>query len=78
MSERNSGPNTRPAIDPNERRWLERKAVELARELNCPLPDALLAARCEFEALRTRPRAVVIPFVGRSRRGVSSPHEASN
>ena len=67
-------PRNQLAIDPNERRWLERKAVELARELNCPLPDALVAARCEFEALRTRPKARVIPLLGRQvRRAISSP-----
>lgn len=78
MSERNIGAGNKPMIDPGERRWLERKAVQLARELNCPLPDALLAARCEFESLRTRPKAVVIPLVGRGRRGFRGPHEASN
>jgi len=78
MSKANDAAESRPMIDPNERRWLERKAVELARELHCPLPDALLAARCEFEALRTRPKAVVIPLVGHHRRSVSRPHEASN
>jgi hypothetical protein len=67
-------PQRQTVIDPNERRWLERKAVELARELNCPLPDALVAARCEFEALRTRPKAKVIPLLNRRvRRPISSP-----
>ena len=66
------------AIDPNERRWLERKAVELARELNCPLPDALVAARCEFENLKSRPKAPVVALLDyRVRRSLSS-QEASN
>ena len=54
---------TQHVIDPGERRWLERKALELAREFKCPLPDALVAARCEFESLKTRPKAIVIPLV---------------
>lgn len=67
------------AIDPAERRWLERKAVQLARELNCPLPDALIAARCEFESLKTRPKARVIPLVEwQARRALSSRPEASS
>jgi hypothetical protein len=66
------------AMDPNERRWLERKAIELARELKCPLPEALVAARWEFESLRTRPKAVVIPLVGRVPRTVRGPQEASS
>ena len=71
-------PQHQVMIDPNERRWLERKAVELSRELKCPLPDALVAARCEFESLKSRPKARVIPLVGRqARRAVSFP-EASN
>jgi hypothetical protein len=78
MNEPNTASGKIPIIDPNERRWLERKAVQLARELKCPLPDALIAARCEFESLRTRPKAVVIPLVGRSHRGIRGPHEASN
>jgi hypothetical protein len=78
MNDGNTGAGKTSLIDPNERRWLERKAVELARSLNCPLPDALVAARCEFESLRTRPKAIVIPLVGQSRRGLKGPHEASN
>ena len=78
MSERKQKTGKVPMIDPDERRWLERKAVQLARELNCPLPDALVAARCEFESLRARPKAVVVPLIGRSRRGLKGPHEASN
>lgn len=62
-------------IDPSERRWLERKALELVREHDCSLPAALVAARCEFESLRSRPKAVVISLVGRSRAGVSPPRE---
>ena len=72
---------TRPRenmIDPNERRWLERKAVELARELNCPLPDALVAARCEFESLKTRPKAPVVLLLDwRARRSLSRPEASS-
>ena len=78
MSKLSDKSGSGPVIDPHERRWLERKAVELARELKCSLPEALVAARCEFEALRTRPKAVVIPLVGRSRRGLSFPREASS
>ena len=78
MSEYHEPTGKTPLIDPDERRWLERKAVQLARELNCPLPDALVAARCEFESLRSRPKAVVIPLVGRARIGLRPPHEASS
>ena len=56
-----------PAIDPNERRWLERRALALVREHDCSLPSALVAARCEFESLRSQPKAVVIPLVTRAR-----------
>jgi len=71
-------PRNQMTIDPNERRWLERKAVELARELNCPLPDALVAARCEFESLKTRPKARVIPLVEwQARRAISLPEASS-
>jgi len=73
-----TSPRNPSTIDPNERRWLERKAVQLARELNCPLPDALVAARCEFESLKSRPKAPVIPLVNRpSRRALSSPEACS-
>ena len=65
-----------PAIDPNERRWLERRALELVREHDCSLPSALVAARCEFESLRSRPKAVVIPLVGRACTSVSRPQGA--
>ena len=65
-------------LDPQEKRWLERKALQFARELGCDLPEALVAARVEFERLRSRPRAAVIPLVGRARRGFRGPHEASN
>jgi len=65
-----------PAIDPNERRWLERKALELVREHGCSLSSALVAARCEFESLRSQPKAVVIPLVGRARSSVSRPQGA--
>ena len=78
MSEPKLGTSETRTIDPDERRWLERKAVQLARELNCPLAAALVAARSEVEALRARPKAVVIPFVGRKRRGISPRHEASS
>lgn len=81
MSDRKSASKDphRPAIDPAERRWLERKAVQLARELDCPLPAALVAARSEFEALRSRPKAVVVPLAGRTRRRpLSGPREASS
>jgi len=57
-------------IDPDERRWLERKALQLARERGCSLPAALVAARCEFESLRARPKAIVIPLIGQRRRPV--------
>ena len=71
-------PHSPAAIDPNERRWLERKAVELARELNCPLPDALVAARCEFESLKSRPKAPVVALLDwQARRSLSS-REASS
>lgn len=63
-------------IDPHERQWLERKAVQLARERGCSLPAALVAARCEFETLRARPKAPVIPLVVRSRSSVSRPQGA--
>ena len=73
-----TSPQSQSTIDPNERRWLERKAVQLARELNCPLPDALVAARCEFESLKSRPKAPVVPLVSRqSRRVLSSPEACS-
>ena len=62
-----------PTIDPNERRWLERRALALVREHDCSLPAALVAARCEFESLRSQPKAVVIPLVGRARSSVSRP-----
>lgn len=62
---------TTPMIDPNERRWLERRALALVREHDCSLPAALVAARCEFERLRSQPKAVVIPLVGRARSRVS-------
>ena len=65
-----------PTIDPNERRWLERRALELVREHDCSLPAALVAARCEFESLRSLPKAVVIPLVGRARSSVSHPQGA--
>ncbi|HSG63478.1 MAG TPA: hypothetical protein VLD39_00690 [Gammaproteobacteria bacterium] len=68
----------RPILDPQERHWLERKALHIARELGCTLPEALVAARAEFEQLRARPKAIVIPLVGRARRGFRAPHEASN
>ena len=68
----------RPLMDPNERRWLERKALQLARELGCALPEALVAARAEFERLRGRPKAVVIPLIGRARRRLRVSQEASN
>jgi len=64
-----------PTMDPNERRWLERKALALVREHDCSLPAALVAARCEFENLRSRPKAVVIPLVGQLRAGASPPRE---
>ena len=69
-------PKTRPTIDPNERRWLERRALALVREHGCSLPSALVAARCEFDSLRSKPKAVVIPLVGRARRSVSQPQGA--
>ncbi len=69
---------TVPTIDPNERRWLERRALVLVREHDCSLPAALVAARCEFESLRSQPKAVVIPLVGRGRRTVSRPQGARN
>ena len=73
-----TSPQSQNTIDPNERRWLERKAVQLARELNCPLPDALVAARCEFESLKSRPKAPVVQLVSRqSRRALSSPEACS-
>ncbi len=78
MSECSEATGKTPLIDPDERRWLERKAVQLARELNCPLPDALVAARYEFESLRSRPKAPVIPLVGRTRVGLRQSHEASS
>jgi hypothetical protein len=78
MSTSNADNRSTPVLDPQERRWLERKALQLARELGCALPEALVAARTEFERLRGRPKAVVIPLVGRARRGVRVPHEASN
>ena len=78
MSTINADNRKTPVLDPQERRWLERKALRLARELGCALPEALVAARAEFERLRSRPKAVVIPLVGRSRRGFRAPHEASN
>ena len=56
-----------PSIDPNERRWLEQTALKIVREHDCSLPAALVAARCEFENLRSRPKAVVIPLVSRAR-----------
>jgi hypothetical protein len=59
-------------IDPDERRWLERKAIQLARERGCTLPAALVAARCEFESLRARPKAIVIPLIGHRRRPVET------
>ena len=65
-----------PTIDPNERRWLERRALALVREHDCSLPSALVAARCEFESLRSQPKAVVIPLVGRARSSVSRPQGA--
>lgn len=77
MSEHRS-PNESALIDPEERRWLERRALELAREFDCPLPAALVAARHEFEALRTRPKAVVISLVAHHRRRVRRPREASS
>lgn len=67
-----------PAIDPNERRWLERKALELVREHGCSMPSALVAARCEFESLRSRPKAVVIPLLGRGRAETGCSSEASS
>ena len=68
--------STMPVIDPNERRWLERRALALVREHDCSLSAALVAARCEFESLRSQPKAVVIPLVGRGRRSVSRPQGA--
>jgi len=65
-----------PELDPNERRWLERRALALVREHDCSLPSALVAARCEFERLRSQPKAVVIPLVGRARGSVSRPQGA--
>lgn len=59
-----------PTIDPNERRWLERRALALVREHGCSLPSALVAARCEFENLRSQPKALVIPLVGRVRKRI--------
>lgn len=67
---------TMPTIDPNERRWLERRALALVREHDCSLPAALVAARCEFESLRSRPKAVVVPLVGRTRGKLSPPRGA--
>ena len=65
-----------PTIDPNERRWLERRALALVREHDCSLSAALVAARCEFESLRSQPKAVVIPLVGRARSSLSRPQGA--
>ena len=78
MSERTISEAETPIMDPQERRWLERKALQLARELKCPLPEALVAARSEFERLRTQPKAVVIPLVVKSGRTISGPREASS